>query len=174
MLAAETLFTTSPTQEPNGLREIMPMERPIDIDDAPFKQAIDLWFTLYDASGSVPDFAAFEPFKHPRLLPHLSLFERVGDRYRCNLIGEKARNSLPTKIAKRFVDEILPPLIAEDITARFERAHEDGMPNYVERRMAWTSDHDLMHYQILNTPFFCSKNQTRRIMSVIDFETPVN
>jgi len=174
MLATEASFDSPAGTAPSVLREIMPLTHPLDSSDTPVKQATDLWFSLFEDAGGIPDFAAFEPFKHPQLLPHLSLFERVGTRYRCNLIGETARNSLPTKIAKRFLDEILPPLIAEDITARFDRTHEDGLPNYVERRMTWTPDHDFMYYQVLNTPFFCSKNQRRRIMSVIDFETPVN
>lgn len=157
---------------PSVLREVMALQKSPVAEDSPVKQATDLWFDLCNTAGGIPDFSTFQPFKHPKLLPHLSLFERIGNRYRCNLIGESARYSLPAKIARRFLDEILPEEIAEDITARFDRAHADGLPNYVERRMNWSSEHDFMHYRVLNTPFVCSKNDSRRIMSVIDFETP--
>ena len=154
-------------------REIIPVERSTFSDDTPVKQATDLWFKLYDAAGGIPDFATFHPFEHPKLLPHLSIFERIGKRYFCSLIGETARNSLPEQIAKRYLDEAMPPEIAEDIAMRFDRVHEDGLPNYVERRMTWTPDHDFMQYRVLNAPFVCSKNKTRRVMSILDFETPV-
>lgn len=158
----------------NTLREIIPIERPLITGGRIVDEALALWFRWHDEANGVPDWAAFQPFDHPQLLTHVSLCQRIGSRYRCILIGEIARNWLPVKIAGQFIDDVMSVSNAADLAMRFDRALEDGLPNYVEKTMSRNPSNDFVRYRAAHLPFGCSHDTHARMLTLFDFETSIN
>lgn len=74
-----------------------------------------------------------DPSEIKGLLPHLSIFERVGEppRYRCRLTGTKVVAAVGCNFADRFLDEYLTPDDADFIARQLERVTASGLPLYV-------------------------------------------
>lgn len=153
------------------LREELPVEPSLVTGGTNVDSALSLWFGWRDDAGGIPDWSVFSPTNHPELLTNVALCEKLGERYRCVLIGEVARQWLPTKIAGSFIDEAMPTSNAVDLAMRFDRAFEDGLPNYVEKTMAGNPEHQSVLYRALYLPFASRDDGNARTLTVFDFET---
>lgn len=171
-------FDSSPESSSTVLREIFPVERCLRTGGRFVDQAIELWFGWYDDAGGLPDWSAFQPFEHPQLLTHVSVTKRVGARYAYVLLGESVQRWVPTqkdgrssKVKDKFLDEVVPPPVARDVTMRSDRAYEDKAPSYLEKTMGWNPGHDFVRYRALILPFECARDGDPRILKIFDFET---
>ncbi len=132
-------------------------------------QAAALWWSWWDVSGDVPDWSVFKPFENPRLLPNIMVYERIGERFRCSIVGETVGSRLPVKVANSFIDETLPDDVAGDVSARLVRSLGTGVPNFVEKMMAWRLGRDLSSYRSLQLPFKGEGGDATRAISIINF-----
>lgn len=156
---------------PRVLREVMS----ITADDTTSVPILDymlaVWFAWYQEDGHTPDWARFRPFAHPRVLPHISLYEQIGLRYRCSLVGEEAGRYMPVRMAGKMLDEAMPPENLADATRRMSTALSSGVPNFVEKTMAWQPGHDLRIYRTLQLPFVGQGGANSRVMIVMNFRS---
>ena len=129
------------------------------------------WFAWYQEDGRTPDWSRFRPFAHPRVLPHISLYEQIGLRYRCSLVGEEAGRYMPVRMAGKMLDEAMPPENLADATRRMSTALSSGVPNFVEKTMAWQPGHDLRTYRTLQIPFVGQGETNSRVMVVMNFRS---
>ena len=129
------------------------------------------WFAWYQEGGQMPEWPRFRPFDHPQVLPHISLYERIGLRYRCSLVGEEAGRSMPVRMAGRMLDEAMPAENLADATRRMDTALGSGIPNFVEKTMAWQPGHDLRIYRTLQLPFAGRDGANARVMVVMNFRS---
>lgn len=132
-------------------------------------QGLSLWWNLYAATSATPEWAAFNPFKYPALLPHTMTYEKKEGRIRCGLVGETVREELPIKIAGSYLDEAMPATNLPDVTFRLEEAMRTGRPNFVVKTMAWQRGYASKRYCSLQLPFVGKNGETSRIMSVLCF-----
>ena len=152
------------------LRENIPVERSLITGSALIDEAIALWFAWSKDADGLPDWSAFRPFDHPRLLTNVSVCKRIGEHYRCILVGEGILQWMPTSVQGRFIHEVFPPENGRDVTTRFTRALEDELPNYVEKALADNPEHDFGRYCTLNLPFGCARDGHDRILTFFDFK----
>ena len=155
---------------PRILRENMAMAREDRIEAEIPDNALETWWSWHDAEGCAPVWSLFKPFENPRWLPHIIVYEIVGGRIRCSLMGETVSSRLPLKMAGRFIDEVMPAENLDDISARMEQALETGLPNFVEKTMAWRIGYDLTSYRSLQLPFRGDNGKNPRIISVMNFQ----
>jgi len=154
---------------PQIIREDMAVTESCHIGTPSLIDAFTHWCALKGDLPHPPQWSAFKPFNHPEMLPHIALYQRVGDRYRCSILGEVAIEHLPIKLAGCFLDEVVPPTNLSDMLYRFNRALDTGCPNFVEKSMAWQPGYDLKSYRSLQLPFIEGETRGGRILSVMDF-----
>lgn len=166
------MFTSTDASQPplHVLREIIPIEGSLSTGGSHIDEAISLWFGWHDDEEGLPDWSAFKPFEHPKLLTHISVFRRIDEHYFFVLVGEAVRNWLPSKIQGGLIHEAIPAVNADDVITRSNRALEDRLPNYVEKTMAWHPGHEFARYRALYLPFLCYRDGNDRILTVFDFE----
>jgi len=131
------------------------------------------WAALASAAGQAPDWSAFKPFEHPALLPHIVLYQRIDNRYRCSIVGDTVVTHLPMKLAGCFIDDVMPPENLLDVKLRLDAALDTEKPNFVEKTMAWQPGYDLKSYRTLQLPFPGAQGHGSRVMSVMDFRSDV-
>ncbi len=154
---------------PKILRENMMMHRDDRIGVPMLDETISHWWSWHQEDGRVPNWTRFNPFKHPKILPHIMVYEFANNRFRCSIVGETAGSHLPIKIARRFIDEVMPPENLQDISKRLISALETGTPNFVDKTMAWKEGYDFVSYSALQLPFSEDNGGVARILSVLDF-----
>jgi hypothetical protein len=154
---------------PRVLREEMSMARGQMIGSHFLDEALGLWVMWREQLGYTPDWSSFKPFEHPYLLPHIMLYEKVEDRFRCSIVGETAGTNMPVKLAGCFLDEAMPPKNLADITRRLTHALDTETPNFVEKTMAWQVGFDVNTYRALQLPFPGRNGKSSRVLSVMDF-----
>lgn len=137
----------------------------IDLLDQMFAR----WWSWRAQAGQMPYWSEFKPFEHPRLLPNIMVFEWVGMRFRCSIVGENVVARLPYKMAHRFIDDVLSPERVIETNARLCRALGTGVPNLVARQMACAAGDNPTVYRALQLPFAAEQGKNPRILSVIDF-----
>ena len=165
---------SSESAPPRILRENMALAEGDTTALPVLDDAIELWFGWQREDGHAPDWSRFRPFNHPDLLPHVMLYERIGDRFRCAIVGDDAVSNLPIKLARRFLDEVMPPENLADVTMRLTTALSTEKPNFVEKTMAWQIGHDLRCYRALQLPFRAPEGGNARVLSIMNFQsTPV-
>ena len=154
---------------PRILREEVPLSPEGRTEVAFLDEILARWQSWAREADGVPPWSRFRPFEHPRLLPYLMVYERIGDRFRCAIVGDEATQALPVKLAGCFIDEAMPRENLPDITRRFDHALATGHPNYVEKTMAWHPEHGARTYRALQLPFTGGQGRNPRILSVMDF-----
>ncbi len=155
---------------PQILREELAITEGYRIGIPRLDDAYARWRALKGDQPHSPRWSAFRPFDHPEMLAYIALYQRVGDRYRCSILGDVAVDQLPIKLAGSFVDEVVPPANLSDMLLRFDRALDTGRPNFVEKTMAWQPGYDLKCYRALQLPFIEGDGGGGRILSVMDFQ----
>ena len=165
------VFDLDSDPAPKILREILPVRQPLSTGGTLVDEALGLWFRWQSEAGGLPDWSVFKPFEHPQLLTHVSVSKRVAGQYLCVLVGEAPKQWLPPKIQGKFIHEAIPTQNAHDVIMRFDRALEDGLPNYVEKTMAWRRGYEYVRYRALHLPFACARDGCSRLLTVFDFET---
>ncbi len=173
-MAAETAMTMDVlvggcVSPPRILREHRDMCATDAVDVGLMDYILEKWWAWKDEGETAPLWSAFKPFDHPRLLPHITVSEKHGERYRCKIVGEAVRSHLPVKLAGGYFDAVLPPENLQDVMMRFGWAVETQAPNFVEKTMAWHAGCDLISYRSLQLPFAGADNANPRIVSVLDF-----
>jgi len=158
---------------PHVLREIVSVERSLRTGGTRVDKAIALWFDWQPEVGILPDWSSFKPFEHPDLLAHVSVSKQQGEHYLCVLVGEAVRVQLPVKVEGKLIHEAMPAVNAVDVIKRSDLALEQGLPNYVEKTLAWNPGHDYVRYRALYLPFASAQDGNSRILTVFDFETKV-
>ncbi len=158
-----------PASPPSIIRENMAMGRDDRIGVRMLDESISHWWDWHNTNGGVPTWQYFKPFDHPEILSHVMVYKLEGDRFRCTIVGETAANHLPIKVARQFIDEVMPPENLQDISKRLRGALEAGVPNFVEKTMAWERGYDLVSYRALQLPFVADEDQNPRVVSVMDF-----
>ena len=154
---------------PSIIRENMAMTQDDRIGVHMLDEAVSYWWKWQKATGAVPSWSNFKPFDHPEVLPHIMVYEVIGNRFRCSIVGETAGSHLPIKVARRFIDEVMPPQNLQDISKRLVGALQAGVPNFVEKTMAWKRGYDLVSYRALQLPFVPDAGQNPRVLSIMDF-----
>ena len=154
---------------PRILREEMALAEDATTGVYLLDTAIAIWDAWNRDAGHAPCWSCFRPFDHPRLLPHVMLYERIDDRYRCSIVGDEAARNLPIRLARRFIDEVMPTENLADITMRLDAALSTERPNFVEKTMAWKAGHDLKCYRALQLPFRAPEGGSPRVLSVMHF-----
>lgn len=74
---------------------------------------------LHAAAGSDGRYPEFDPIAVPRLLPFIYLLERQGDRLRYRVSGENVNALYSMQHTGRFLDEIVPAGIYNDVAPFF-------------------------------------------------------
>ncbi|MGH7088322.1 MAG: PAS domain-containing protein, partial [Stellaceae bacterium] len=102
------------------------------------------------AGGTMPPRRALDPAEIKALLPHLSIFERVGSpmRYRCRLAGTKVVAAIGCNFADRFLDETMTDDDAAFLTRQLDRVIATGLPLYVASSFR-AADSDLATERLL-------------------------
>ncbi len=132
---------------------------------------LTIWYAWRREDEGAPKWSRFRPLEHPHLLPHVMLYERIEERFRCVIVGEQAAACLPVKLAGRFIDEAMPAKNLADITTLLNKALSTGSPNFVEKTMAWEPGRDLTSYSTIQLPFSGENGKNPRILSVMSFRT---
>ena len=135
--------------------------------------AFAAWWAWRDAADAMPSWSVFKPLDHPRILPNIVVFELIGLRFRCAIVGETVGDHLSVKMAHRFIDEGMPAQRASETTARLCRALGTGVPNLVERTMACAAGDEPTCYRALQLPFAASHGKHPRVLSVLDFRPQI-
>lgn len=135
-----------------------------------FDNALEFWFANRQEDGP-PDWSSFQPGKHPALLPHLILYEKIGDRYATRITGDALAPYLAHKPAGKFLDEITPRDRLDDIVMRLDRTLSDGLPNYVEKVRLWKEDSKFYGYNALSMPFDSEDKGLVRVLCVLQFHS---
>lgn len=154
---------------PRVLREEMALASGQATGSFLLDEALGLWTSWRYELGYTPDWSSFRPFQHPHLLPHIMLYEQVGDRFRCAIVGDIAGGNMPVKLSGRFLDEAMPPKNLADITGRLNQALESEEPNFVEKTMSWQVGFERNTYRALQLPFPGRNGKSSRVLSVMDF-----
>lgn len=150
----------------NVVHERLPIKELEPLGYKHFDHALDFWFANRQESCP-PDWSSFQPGKHPALLPHLILYEKVGDRYATRITGDALSPYLINKPAGKFLDEITPRDRLEDIVMRLDRALSDRLPNYVEKTRLWEEDSKFYGYNALSMPFDSTDKGLVRVLCVL-------
>ncbi len=81
------------------------------------------------ASGRLPDYRDFDPFRFAALMPNLQVFERTPDgRWRQRLVGETAADYIGANNKGRFLDEIVQAEHLAERVAHLNLAVDEGLP----------------------------------------------
>lgn len=153
------------------LREDIPAERSLITGGPLIDEALALWFRWHDEAGELPDWSVFRPFDYPHLLTNVSVCKQINEQYLCILVGEGILSLRPVKARGRFIHDVLPAEIANDVTTRFTRALDDKSPNYYEKAMQANPLHDFLRHCCLNLPFRCTRDGHDRILTLFEFKT---
>lgn len=156
---------------PQVLREDMPIADDASTSVPLLDDMLAIWYSWYGEEGRAPAWSRFRPFDHPRILPHISLYEQIGTRFRCTIVGEEAGRYMPVKMSGKMLDEAMPPDNVADATRRMSTALSTGKPNFVEKTMAWQPGHDLRIYRTLQLPFFGGEGVNSRVMVIMNFRS---
>jgi len=132
-------------------------------------EALATWWLWHDAAGAMPAWPVFKPFEHPRLLPNIMVFEAVGQRFRCSIVGETVVRRWPFKVANRFIDEVMPVACLEERTGWLTRTLSGGVPTFADKAEAWRVDDELIGYRALQLPFAGEAGKNPRVISLLDF-----
>lgn len=90
-----------------------------------------------DAVGRIPVRHQMDLLTLPRsTIPHFTLVEQIGDRYRGRFCGTAAADSLGVEITGRFLDELIDPDVYEDRKVLFDRCINDAVPVHYRARLA--------------------------------------
>lgn len=148
------------------IHERLPITAFEPIGKAQFDHALRFWFN-HQKDGAPPDWSCFRPEKHPALLPHIILYEKIDDRYFTRIVGEALQAYYPESPMGRYLDETCPPDRLPDVKMRMDRALSDGLPNYVEKQRLWQERSQHFGYNALSMPFGTKDGRALRVLCVL-------
>lgn len=152
------------------LNERLPIEKFETLDSEPFDYALRFWFDNKPDDGA-PHWSTFRPEQHPSLLPHLILYEKIGQRYFTRIVGDAVSSYLPEKPMGKHLDEVITRDKLDDVVMRLDRSLSDGLPNYVEKLGLWQDNSELFGYNALSMPFVAPDGGPERVLCVLHFNT---
>lgn len=154
------------------VRERLPIHAFESLGHEHFDIALKFWFANRQGRAP-PDWSSFQPGKHPLLLPHVILYEKIEDRYAVRITGDVVSTYLTENYKGKFLDEITPPDKLEDIVMRLNRALSDGLPNYVEKVRLWKEDSSFFGYNALALPYNSKDKGLVRVLCILQFKALV-
>ena len=154
------------------IHERLPMTQFDSIGVPEFDAALSFWFDNH-RDGEVPDWSCFRPEKHPLLLPHILLYEKIDGRFFNRIVGDAMQPYLPHKPMGKFLDEIAPRDRVDDVTMRLERTLTDGLPNYVEKERLWKEGIHSFGYNALSMPFLSESTGIPRVLCIVQVRSTI-
>ncbi len=112
-----------------------------------------------DGNGCI-DRQSFSPMDHPRLLPHLQLYERWDGRFKVRLMGTGAVKIVEGDHTGRFMDEYAPPDFLAQRVAEVEECLHYGRPVFSTSKVP---NADLQHTQVFRGAFPAYKGDLKLI-----------
>ncbi len=156
----------APVPDRRVIHERLPMTAYETIGIPQFDDALQFWFDNTGPDGP-PDWSCFRPEKHPTLLPHIILYEKIDGRFFTRIVGDAMQPYLPDKPMGKFLDEITPRDRLADVVMRLDRALTDGLPNYVEKEGLWQEKTHSFGYNALSMPFLSKSTGAERVLCIV-------
>lgn len=148
------------------IHERLPISAPETIGIPQFDDALSFWFANRQGDAP-PDWSSFRPEKHPTLLPHIILYEKIEDRFFTRIVGDALQSFYPESPMGKFLDETCPPDRLPDVMMRLSRALSDGLPNYVEKQRLWQERSQNFGYNALSMPFGAEGGRAARVLCIL-------
>lgn len=154
------------------LGEVQVLAHPAALEGRAFQAFAEAWFSWREAERA-PPWSRFDPVRHPNELPHVALHQRVGTRFRYQLLGDVAESYFNKPLRGQFVDEAIAPENLPNVLEQLKTASQTELPVFVKKNLAWDAGRDYLRYEVINFPFRSNKtdDQVAYLLSLVRFDT---